>query len=248
MTEMVNGDVQSVANDTSNIPVHSPSPASSSDNAGNGSERFFKQSEVNELVGRARSEAIERYKRETSMASHQTLQSQVQNHEKHGGVVSQDEIRQIASEMAEKKQKEWIEKNQEEAYEREAHQIANQVGEKLKTTASKYPDFNDVLRNVKLSSVPQVAFIANQFDNTGDLLYEMGKNPSKLLEIEQLLARDMPELAISQMQRLSDSIKQNESASKIKHPNQPLSQMRPSSSGMDAGELSIRDYKARYKA
>jgi hypothetical protein len=76
MSDMVNGESQSFQNSTATAPVNTPTQAPSS--APSESERTFRQSEVNDLVGRAKSEAIERYKRDSSMASHNTQQTQQQ--------------------------------------------------------------------------------------------------------------------------------------------------------------------------
>jgi hypothetical protein len=49
------------------------------------------------------------------------------------------------------------------------------------------------------------------------------------------------------VQRLSQSIKDNESAGKMRHPNEPLSQMRPSNTGTDNGAMSVKDYRSKYR-
>ena len=66
MTEMVNGEGQSFSNSSAGAPVSTPSSTPSSAPS---EERTFRQSEVNDLVGRAKHEAVERFKRDSAMAS-----------------------------------------------------------------------------------------------------------------------------------------------------------------------------------
>ena len=83
-------------------------------------------------------------------------------------------------------------------------------------------------------------------DNSHDVLYELGKDRIKMANLETL-AHMSPNDAIIQAQRLSQSIKDNEVASKIKTPNEPLSQIRPSNTGTDNGAMSVKDYRAKYQ-
>ena len=62
---------------------------------------------------------------------------------------------------------------------------------------------------------------------------------SKMANLETL-AHMSPNDAIIQAQRLSQSIKDNEVASKIKTPNEPLSQIRPSNTGTDNGAMALK--------
>jgi len=66
-------------------------------------------------------------------------------------------------------------------------------------------------------------------------------------QLEQL-AYMSPKDAIVQAQRLSQSLKDNEAAGKVRMPNEPLSQMRPSNTGTDTGAaMSVTDLRRKYK-
>lgn len=89
--------------------------------------------------------------------------------------------------------------------------------------------------------------LADHIDNSHDVLYEMGKDRFKMSQLEQL-AYMSPKDAIVQAQRLSQSLKDNEAAGKVRMPNEPLSQMRPSNTGTDTGAaMSVTDLRRKYK-
>ena len=99
-----------------------------------------------------------------------------------------------------------------------------------------------------LSTYPNVVQLLGDYvDNSGDILYSLGQDFTKMELIESMAVRN-PMAAIQHMQKLSQSIKDNEAAGKVKLPNEPLHQMRPSNTGTDSGAMSVRDYRNKYKA
>ncbi len=220
-------------------------------------ERTFRQSEVNDLIGRAKSEAIERFKRDTSLASHQAQQQiyqqqpsyvpqnqyqaqpQIQNYE--------SEMRRLAAEEANRLKSEWEHDALRQNQEAQAHKIANDFFQRYETGKTKYDDFDKVMSGVKLDTIPDIVRMSVMVDNTSDVMYELAKNPAKIGNLYQLLNID-PNLAITEMQRLSQSIKDNANAANYKSPNEPLSQLRPSNQGTgEGGALTVADYKKKYK-
>lgn len=251
MTE--NGDGQSSSNfapmpvTTSSTPSQAPVE----------SERTFKQSEVNEIAARRATEAVDRYRRESSMASHQQNQ-QVQPQynapvqPQYNGM-SEQEFRRVAAEEAQKARDNWIQESNRTSQEQEAQKIASEFFTKIEAGKSNLPDFDKVMADIDLRSIPYHVTLANMVDNTADVMYELAKNPSKIGAIENLINIDIragrqPKLALSEIKRLSQSIKDNQQAAKFKSPNEPLSQMRPSNAGTDnRGALSVSDYKRKYR-
>lgn len=244
---VVNGDGQSVSTSPS-IPVSSPSPSS---------ERTFSQSEVNDLVGRTKAEAVERYERRQAsqnqsqnVSDHEPryLGQQVQAQQQYSNApLSQDEIRRLAAEEFQKSRNEWIQESQRSAHEQQAQRIASEFFGKMDAGKGKYDDFDKVVNEVDFSEIPHVVQLANMVDNTADVVYELSKNPSKIGSLQNLI-QTSPKLAALEMRRLSDSIKNNETAKNFKSPNEPLSQMKPSNAGMDdRSALSVSDYKKRYR-
>ena len=155
MTEMVHGEGQN--SNFAPAPVNTPSPTP---NTPTDSERTFRQSEVNDLVGRAKHEAIERYKRETSMPSHTTHQVyqppqqqqqpyqppqqqgyQQPQYQPQQPSMSQDEVRRMAAEEANRAREQWTQDSQRNAQEQQASQIASEFFTKIETGKANLPNF-----------------------------------------------------------------------------------------------------------
>ena len=261
MTDMDNG-VQSSSN-FAPAPVSSPSQAQS---APTESERTFRQSEVNDLVGRAKSEAVERYKRESSLASHNSAQSaQAQTYQpayqpqyqapQAQQNISQDEVRRLAAEEAQRLRQEWIHENQRNVQQQNADRIASEFVNKVGIGEGGMAAFEKSMgeAGINLGAIPYHVQLANMVDNTRDVMLELAANPAKIGQLQSLIDIDLragrtPALAMAEMKRLSQSIKDNASAKKFQAPNDPLSQLRPSNAGTGVqGALTTADYKRKYR-
>lgn len=261
MTEMVNGEAQSSSN-FAPAPVSTPS-STQAPSAPAESERTFRQSEVNDLVGRAKSEAVERYRRDASMASHQAPQHQQPTYQQpqqpqyqpqyQPPQVSEDRVRNLAAEETQRLREQWIQESRIQAQEQDAQRIASEFFTKIEAGKSNLQDFDKVMGEVDLRSIPYHVQLANMVDNTAEVMYELAKNPSKIGQLQSLIDIDVragrhPKLALAEMKRLSQSIKDNTAGSKFQSPNEPLSQLRPSNAGTgNQGALSVSDYKRKYR-
>jgi|SRR6267154_3399361 len=264
MTEMVNGEGQGSSNFAS-IPVNTPTTPTQS--APVEAERTFKQSEVNDLVGRAKSEAIERYKRDTSVASHNNYQPQQQQYapqqnpqgnmqqpyQSGNDAQSEERIRRMAAEETQRLRNEWIQESHRNAEEQNAQRIASEFFTKLDAGKGKIENFDKVMADLDLRSIPYHVQLASTMDNTAEIMFELASNPTKIGSLQTLIDIDMragrqPKLAMAEMKRLSDSIKANQQASNFRSPNEPLSQLRPSNAGTDNNRaLGVADYKRKYR-
>jgi hypothetical protein len=211
-------------------------------------EKMLKQSEVNDIVGKrsqeAASRAVEQYKRSLE-SQQQSYQPQSQHSE-----MSEERFRKLAAEEAQRlrdqERSEWQTRSEKE----QAQRIVKNFWDKIEAGKQKYEDFDKVTNSIDLQAFPNsVQILAESLENSADVLYELGKNPFKLDQLERLAERS-PRMAYAEAKRLSDSIKSNETASSYKIPNAPLSQQRPTNVGTDAGKnaLSMRDLKAKYRA
>lgn len=217
-------------------------------------ERTFRQSEVSDLVRRAKNEAVDSYRRQ------QTEQPQYVE-QKYGDLRPQnqqpphqnsndsgdDRIRRLAAEEAQRH----IEKVRQDAQTKSQDEMAQRTVQnfwgKVQIGREKYQDFDKVTSDIEFARFPNVVQLLGDYvDNSGDILYELGKDRIKMSQLETL-AQQSPRDAIVQAQRMSQSIKDNEAAGKIKTPNEPLSKMRPSNTGTDNGAMSVRDYRNKYK-
>lgn len=228
--------------ETQSTPVETPAP----------SEKMLRQSEVNDIVGRAKNEAaqkaVEQYKRSTQQEVR--TETSYQDNRSYDTPLSEDRIRKMAGEEAQRLRDQWVSEAQTQNETQNAQRIVKNFYDKIAQGKDKYDDFDNVTSNIGLQKFPNtVHMLAEMVDNPHDILYELGKNRAKLAQIE-MAAERFPEEALFDLRRLADSIKSNESAVNYKSPNAPLSQQRPSNLGTDAGSnaLSMRDLKAKYKA
>jgi len=131
----------------------------------------------------------------------------------------------------------------------QAQKIVKGFVDKFAPGREKYQDFDQIVGDPKnYGRFPNVVSLLSQYvDNAHDVLYELRKGDgSKLVNLE-MMARQFPEDALMHAQRLSQSIKDNESARNIRFPNEPLSQMRPSNTGTDNGVMGVKDLRKKYR-
>lgn len=208
-------------------------------------EKMLRQSEVNDIVGRAKQEAanraVENYKRSMQQESQPS-------HRESPAQVDEGRFRQLAAEEANRLRDQWISEAQQKHDEHSAQQIVKGFYDKIEAGKQKYEDFEKVTGDVELRRFPHVVqMLSQQIDNSHDVLYELSKNRAKLAQIE-MTARDFPQEALYDLRRLAESVKKNDEASGRRDAHAPLNQQRPSSVGTDSGSvLSMRDLKAKYR-
>jgi len=206
-------------------------------------ERVFKQSELNDIVGRAKHEAVESFKRQTQQPSYAN-QQQSANQQRY---ISEDDVKRLAADELGRQRSEWEKEAQEKANAEAAQRIVDTYKQKIAIGKDKYQDFEAITNTVDMRYYPNVVqLLAEYVDNASDILYDFSKNRSKLSQLE-LTCQHNPQDAIYEIKRISDSIKANESSSQIKQANTPLSQQRPSNTGTDSGPLSMSDLKRKYR-
>jgi len=252
MDEMANS-ASEVQGSTPSSPVSSPAPASSNyAPAAQTDDRLFTQSELNDIVRRAKNDAVEGYKRKASSSEYAPQDSYAApqrqpNQPSPNQYYSPDEIRRMAAEETQRLRDEWVGEAQRKALEQDAQRIVGEFFNKLSPGKEKYQDFEKVVGDVDLGRFPNVVQLLHGYtDNVSDVMYELGKDRTKLAMLETL-CNTSPRDAIVAAQRLSQSLKDNETAQKTRFPNEPLSQLRPSNTGTDNGVMSVSDYRRKYK-
>lgn len=127
-----------------------------------------------------------------------------------------------------------------------ADYIVNQFQQKMQNGMAKYPDFVDKMKNLDFGKMVEIVQMTSALDNTADVMYDLANNPYKIASLQQL-ASMQPGLAMSEIQKLSSSIKSN-NAAKFPEQNPPLSQINPSPIGVNNDSLpSIEYFKSRYR-
>ena len=234
---------------TADTSVSTPSTHESAAN-----ERSFRQSEVNDIVKRAKNDAIETYRRQMAtqpeyvQSKYGDLPNNQQNQQSYPQSTSgEDHIRKIVAEETQRQREAWEQQTRQKTEAEQAQNIVNKFWNKISPGKEKYQDFEKVTGDIEYGRFPNtVQILAEHVENSADVLYELGKDRFKMAQLESLSYMS-PRDAILQAQRLAQSIKDNETAAKVRLPNEPLSQMRPSINGTDSGQLSIKDLRMKYR-
>lgn len=249
MDEMVNTSSEGQSNYSSEPVSSAPSESQPAQSGSSG--KLFSQQELNDIVGRAKQEAVESHKRKAEREySQRDTGGYVPPHqqtERQSNSLSPDEVRRMAAEETQRLRDEWIKDAQRSAQEQDAQRIVGEFFNKLSTGREKYEDFDKITGDVEFGRFPNVVQLLNGYvDNAHDVMYELGKDRGKMALLEQLSYMS-PKDAVWQIQRLSQSIKDNETAGNMRVPSEPLSQLRPSNTGTGSGALTVRDYRNKYK-
>jgi len=242
-------DTSSPGSLTSPAPAQQQSaPAPSSD------ERVLRQSEVNEIVKRAKLNAVDDYKRLQSEQPNYFNQKYGENAPQHQPVnqnaptPNEAHYRQIAAQEAQRLRDEWVQEARTKSESEHAQRIVQNFWDKISPGKDKYQDFEKVTGDIEYARFPNVVqMLSEHIDNAHDVLYAFGNDPMKMSHLEALAERS-PRAAIQHAQRLSQSLKENDKASKIRMPNEPLDQLRPSNTGTDNGVMGAKDYRALHKS
>lgn len=191
-------------------------------------EKMLPQSQVNELIGSAKQKGYEKGKNE-AMASLPPLQLQ--------SIADPEIVRQtVIAELQKQEQQRQL-----ALIQQHNAQVASQLGAKFQDAKSRYPDFDsvvDIENNFSKTQDPAmggVLHLVNSVDNSGDVLYDLMKNPTKLASILTFARGGNQNLAGQQIRALSDSIKQNQLAAQQPKTPEPLGQIKPSNIGLDNG-------------
>lgn len=209
-------------------------------------EKMLSQDEVNRLVGREKAAAAEKARRQVE-AEYAERSTQSNSAPK----VDNEKI----VEEVERRLKTQLEQEQEEAQQQqlaeEWRKVVSNYNNKLAETAKSgdYDDYDEVVRGIDHSKYDMVVWGATNLDNTGDIVYELAKNPAKAVNLETLGRHDQKAFE-RELKKLSDSIKANKEAAKnVSKAPEPYSRLKPQVAGVDTSSNSS-DYaslKSRFR-
>lgn len=219
---------------------------------------IFNKYQVRDAVKREQKKAYERGKREALMELQQQQQQATQAQQPPaaqaanmipsqapqqasslGGIqqMSPDDIRKMISEEAPRAL-------QEHANALQQKQIVDSFVSKMQAAEAKYPGLEQKLNELDYSTIAPLIKMANEMENTGDIMNELIENPMKMGNLVSLLYTQ-PKLAAKAIQNLSSSIKSNaDAATQEKSVKEPFSQFKPSNNASkDDGNLTTADYR-----
>lgn len=127
-------------------------------------------------------------------------------------------------------------------------QVVNSFVSKMQAAEQKYPGLEEKLNDLDYRTLAPIVTMANDMENTADIMKELVDNPMKMGTLLTLM-QNQPRMAQKAMADLSNSIKQNQDAlAQEKQAQDPMSQLKPSTSaGMDNGAMSVSDYRKMFR-
>lgn len=222
-------------------------------------EKMLSVSRVNELVKKAKRDGERKMQEQLDaarqqieqlqaqqgqpQAQEQMQQSPQQSQQGQAGGIDQQMLQQQVMQLMQQKQQEDEQKRYQEQLEQEVNQVAQQYFGKMAQGKEMFEDFEAMTADFNPAEFPQLVFLANQMDNTAAVIYELRKNPGKLADLTVLVDKS-PNMARSELTKLSESIKRNDEAKRtLQEAQDPLNRLKPSPVGTDSGTKNVRDFK-----
>lgn len=209
---------------------------------------LYNKIQVQDVVKREKQRAYEKGKREALMELQEQQQLNQQQNvapEANAQSISQqinpDDIKKIVSEQ-------FPQHLQDHANQIRINQLVDSFSNKMKAAEERYPGLEEKLNELDYESLAPVVQMANDMENTGDIMKELVDNPMKMGNLLTLMYTQ-PKMAKKAMMDLSNSIKQNQEAlSQNQSVKQPMSQIKSSlNAGVDKGDLSVSDYRKMFR-
>lgn len=203
-------------------------------------EKMLPQSEVNNLIGRAKAEAQEKARRQAEAEFQQKLE-QVQAQKKAAEARGED-TREIDADAIYQQVQERLQQQQ---LEQHMQQVADSYQSKIADGGKDYEDFQDVVKEFNPAEFPQIVYLVANMDNAADIVYELSKNPQKLATIDYLSQRS-PQRAQSELSKIGQSIAANKIAQAEENQAQtpePLDRLQASSKTGSNGQMSVGDLR-----
>lgn len=222
-------------------------------------EEMLPKSVISKIVERERLKAFEKGKREAMQELQQQNQEQVpqqapeqmqqqmqQPQRGMGGMPAgptQEEIAKMIQEQAPQALMHHVNQFKQE-------QMINSFVSKMQAAEQVHPGLEKKLNSLNYDdpAMHSLVEMANNLENTGDIMKELVDNPNKMLQVLGGI-REQPFLAQQSLMSLSNSIKQNQEAKAQEAQAQdPLSSLKPSTNaGMDNGDKSVQDFVKMFR-
>ena len=205
-------------------------------------EKMLSQADVKRIAAREKQEGILRGRREAE-EQYQRQLAEIQNKQ---GQRNEEVPREMdANAMYQQLQERFNADMEQKRLEAEIQQVANSYLSKVESGRKSYQDFDEITKGFDPRAFPQLVYLVSGIENAGDVIYELSKNPQKLITLNTM-AEKSPGLAESELQKLSLSIKNNQQASSDAgdyNVNQPLDQLQPSRVSAGNGKQTISDLR-----
>lgn len=130
----------------------------------------------------------------------------------------------------------------------DAQMVVGQFNSQMSAGKLKYPDFDEKIKEVHFGNMPEIVKLAADTGKAADIMYDLAENPQKITHL-MILAHTQPALAAREMQKLANSIQQNQEAAKQTQPRDHLDTITPSTVDTDSGDMSnmsVSDFRKMF--
>jgi len=219
-------------------------------------EKMLTQSQVNAIVQREKQQAATRATQQAELQYQQQMEQmnrqqqapqqppQQQQNMQQGSMQSRDES---ADAMYQQVQERFNKEMQQRQVESEIAQVAQSYLQKMGSGKDSYEDFDQITADFDPSAFPQLVYLVAGMDNAAEVVYDLAKNPSKLITLDALALKS-PRQATAELNKLSQSIRDNRQAQADaggQQVNAPLDRMQPSRVSSGSGPMSINDLRSQ---
>lgn len=205
---------------------------------------------VSKIVARERAKAYEKGKQEARMEQEQQMQQSAQQQapqaapQTFGGM---PQAQQMNPEDIQKMIAEHVPQYlQQQAAEYQQKQFADGFISKMQAAEKQFPGLEQKLNDIDFTSPSTLKLVqmANNMDNTGEIMNELIENPEKMGTLLNLI-NEQPRIAQQRLASLSSSISTNRKAlEEEKSAQDPIGQLKSSvNAGVDDHNLSVKDLK-----
>lgn len=228
-----------------------------------GAEKMLSQSEVNALIARTKQAAAAKARQEVEREYQQRMEQQNQMSAPQGNGVQPGMLQAPTQAQADTTYQQLLERmnadmesktqdivNQQlhaMQVENHAKNLLNIHKASMDESRKNYEDFDDVVSKFNPEGFSNLVYTVAQMPNSGDIIYELVKDPDKLASVDRLLERS-PQLAHAQLAKLSQSISANRAAvdqASQYHVSEPLSPLQPSRVSGSNGKMTVTDLRSQ---
>ena len=205
-------------------------------------EKMLTEHQVNKVVAREKEAVANKVRRELE-EEHQRQLAEIRGKQsqRNDEVPRDYDVNAMYQQVQERFNKEM----QERQLQQEMTQVANNYLSRVDQGRKNYQDFDEITKEFDPTAFPQLIYLVAGLENAGDIIYDLSKNPNKLVTLDTL-AQKNPRQAQAELQRLSQSINANKeaaTAAEDHNVNQPLDQLQPSRVSAGNGKQTISDLR-----
>lgn len=217
-------------------------------------EKMLSQEQVNQIVAREKQQAAAKARQEVQqemsqgmggMQQQQAPQQQAAQQQSAPPQANADAIYQQVQERFNRDQQLLKEEMEQRQWQEHASTISNSYHARMAKGVEAYQDFGDVTKAFDATRFPELVYLVANMDSAADVIYEVSKNPSKLVMLDYL-AKTAPNMAQSELLKLSQSISANNTGKQEANNNRtnaPLDHVQPSRVSGSNGEMNVSDFR-----